>query len=118
MHLALVLRLDLAGLSEGQVQRHTHGTARPPGQPAARGSVGLGRQADLVLAGLGGGEGEAAGVAIALGHDPVVVVEDLVDGDEDSQVGVDGIRVRLLVDDFGGEGSCAQLVLAEGYKGG
>lgn len=67
-----------------------------------------------MLAGLGGGEGEAAGAAVALGHDPVVIVEDLVDGDEDLQVGVDGIRVRLLVDDFGGEASCRGLVLMEG----
>ena len=36
----------------------------------------------------------------------MIVVEGLVDGNEHLQAGINGVRVRLLVDDLRGEGSC------------
>ena len=38
---------------------------------------------------------------VALGDDAVVIVEGLVDGNEHLDVGVEDIRVRLVIDDFG-----------------
>lgn len=59
-----------------------------------------------MLTSISGGEREAARVAVTLGDDAVVIVEDLVDGNEHPEVLVDGIRVRLRVDDFGLVVSC------------
>ncbi len=41
-----------------------------------------------MVAGVSGAEGEAAGAGAALRNDAVVVVEGLVDGDGDAEVGV------------------------------
>lgn len=81
LHLVLILRLDLARLTNGNIQSHLD-RALGTGQPAASGGVRFSREAETVLAGVGGGEGEAAGVVLALGDDAVVVVEGLVDGDK------------------------------------
>ena len=51
-----------------------------------RGAGGL--EADAVLAGVGGAEGEFARVGAFGVDDAVVVVEDFVDGDGDGEVGV------------------------------
>ena len=59
----------------------------PLAQPASvRGAGGL--EADAVLAGVGGAEGEFARVGAFGVDDAVVVVEDFVDGDGDGEVGV------------------------------
>lgn len=106
-HLILVLRLNLACLANGNIQSHPDG-ALGIGQPAAGCSVGVSREAKTVLTGVGGRESEAAGVALALGHDAVVVVECLVDGDEHLQVRVDCIAVGVWVDDLSLELPCSR----------
>lgn len=60
----------------------------------------VGGEADLVLARVGGGEGEAARVAAAVGHDAVVIVEGLLDGDEHGHGGIEDVRVGLLTVDL------------------
>ena len=54
-----------------------------------------GREADAVVAGVGGAEGEFAGVRAFGVDDAVVVVEDFVDGYEDAEVGVGGEGIGL-----------------------
>lgn len=61
-----------------------------------------------MLAGVCGGEGEAAGVVFALVDDAVVIVEGLVDGDLDLEVVVDRVGVRVWVDYFGREFTCSE----------
>lgn len=90
-HLALILALDLARLPNRHVQRNPHRPVRGARQPPARRGVRLGRETDLVVARVGGGEGEAAVVRVALVDDAVVVVEDFVDSDEHLERGVDGV---------------------------
>ena len=58
-----------------------------------RGAGGL--EADAVLAGVGGAEGELARVGAFGVDDAVVVVEDFVDGDGDGEVGV-GVESTVL----------------------
>lgn len=106
LHFVLVLGLDLARLANGNVQGELNG-ALAAGHPARGRDVGFGQEADPVLAGVGGGEGEAAGVVFALVHDAVVVVEGLVDGDLDLEVVVDRVGVGVGVDDFGFELACS-----------
>lgn len=53
-----------------------------------------------MLAGIRSGEVEATRVAVPLGHDAVVIVKGLVDGDEHLQVMVNQIVAALGVDDF------------------
>lgn len=113
LDLALVFRLDLAGLSDGHVQSHLDSTRGGTRQPAAGRGTRIGGHTDPVLAGISGGEGEATGVAITLGDNAVIVVEGLVDGNEHLQAGINGVRVRLLVDDLRGEGSDNQCVLGK-----
>ena len=105
LHLVLVLGLDLAGLANNEIQVELDGTLGI-GQPAASRGFGVGHEADAVLAGVGGREGEAAGVVLALGHDAVVIVEGLLDGDGHLQVVVDRVGVGLGVDDLGFELAC------------
>lgn len=57
-----------------------------------------GREADAVLASVGGAEGELAGVGSFGVDDAVVVVEDFVDGDGDGEVGVRGEDVILRLE--------------------
>ena len=61
-----------------------------------------------MLAGVCGGEGEAAGVIFALVDDAVVIVEGLVDGDLDLEVVVDRVGVGVGVDDLGFELACSR----------
>jgi len=91
-HLLLVLRLDLARLANGNVQRHLDG-ALGARQPAARSGVGFSGEADAVLASIGGREREATGVILALGDNAVVIVKSLLNGDEHLEVRVDGVGV-------------------------
>lgn len=107
LHLALVLRLDLARLANGYVKRNPDRIRRTTGEPASGHMAAIGSQTDLVLTSVGGGESEAAGVTVALGNDSVVIVEGLVDGDEHLHVGIDRVRVAgLRVGDFGFEVTC------------
>lgn len=105
LHLILILSLDLARLANGNVERDPDG-ALAVGHPARSRDVGFGHEADTVLAGVCGGEGEAAGVVFALIDDAVVIVEGLVDGDLDLEVVVDRVGVGVGVDYFGGEFAC------------
>lgn len=59
----------------------------PLAQPASRRGASR-READTVLAGVGGAEGEFARVRAFGVDDAVVVVEDFVDGDGDGEIGV------------------------------
>lgn len=105
LHLVLILSLDLACLANGNVERDPD-SALTVRHPARGRDVGLGHEADTVLAGVCGGEGEAAGVVFALVDDAVVIVEGLVDGDLDLEVVVDRVGVGVGVDYFGGEFAC------------
>lgn len=106
LHLVLVFRLNLARFTDSHVQSDLDRTGRGARQPAtASCGVGLGGHADLVQAGVGSGEGKASGVAVTLGDNAVVVVEDLVDGDEHLKVRVHIVGVGLLVDHGGGVGT-------------
>lgn len=110
LHLALVLRLNLARLANGNVKRNPDRIRRTTGEPASGHMAAIGSQTDLVLTSVGGREGEAARVTVALGNDPVVIVEGLVDGDEHLHVGINGVRVAgLRVGDFGFEVACCVL---------
>lgn len=94
----LVLRLNLAGLTNGKVDSDLDGAQRV-GQPAG-GGVRFRCEADSVLAGIRGGEVEATRMAIPLGYDAVVIVEGLLDSDVHLQVMVDGVDAALGVQDF------------------
>lgn len=94
----LVLSLDFAGLTNGKVDGDLDG-AWGVGQPARRG-IRLRCEADFVLASIRGGEVKTTRVAVPLGHDAVVIVKGLVDGDEHLQVMVDQVAAALGVDDF------------------
>ena len=104
LHLPLILQLNVACLANRHVQRHPD-RLRSTRQPAPGRTAPLGSQTDLMLTSISGGEREAARVAVTLGDDAVVIVEDLVDGNEHPHVLVDGIRVRF-VDNFGLVVSC------------
>ncbi len=67
-------------------------------QPASRRGAGR-READAMLAGIGGAEGEFTRVGAFGVDDAVVVVEDFVDGDGDGEVGV---RIEDVVLGFEG----------------
>lgn len=94
----LILSLNLAGLTNGKVDGELDG-ARRVGQPAG-GSIRLRCEADSVLARIRGGEMEATRVAVPFGHDAVVIVEGLLDGDVHLQAMVDRVGAALGVDDF------------------
>lgn len=64
--------------------------------PALRGTGG--READAVLTGVGGAEGEFPSVGAFGVDDAVVVVEDFVDGYGDGEVGVCGKDVILRLE--------------------
>ena len=106
LHLILIFSLDLARLANGHVQGEPD-SALAAGHPARGRGVGFGQEADAVLPGVCGGEGEATGVAFAFVDDAVVVVKGLVDGDLDLEVVVDRVDVGVRVDDFGGEFACS-----------
>jgi hypothetical protein len=82
LELVLVGGLDLGRVADGEVEGEADAAvlgvlAEPAG--AARG--GRGGEAEHVVAGVGGGEGELAGGAAALGDDAVVVVEEFLGGE-------------------------------------
>lgn len=94
----LVLGLNVASLTNGKVDDDLDG-ARGIGQPAGA-SIRLRCEADFVLAAIRGGEMEATRVAFPLGHNAVVIVEGLVDGDEHLQGVVDRVGAGLGVNNF------------------
>jgi len=80
-HLPLIRTLNRACLSDGQIHRQFDlPLPLPTAQPAAGGVAG-GREADAVVAGVCGAEGEFSGMGASGIHDAVVVVEDFVDSD-------------------------------------
>lgn len=94
----LILSLNLAGLTNGKVDGELDGAQRV-GQPAG-GGIRLRCEADSVLARIRGREMEATRVAVPFGHDAVVIVEGLLDGDVQLQGMVDRVGAALGVDDF------------------
>lgn len=79
LDLALIRALQRAGLANGQVQGQLDPVARRQrGEPAPAGR--RGREAQLVVARVGGREGEAPGRGALLGDHAVVVVEDFLGG--------------------------------------
>lgn len=94
----LILSLNLAGLTNGKVDGELDGAQRV-GQPAG-GGIRFRCEADSVLARIRGGEMEATRVAVPLGHDAVIIVEGLLDGDVHLQAMVDRVGAALGVDDF------------------
>lgn len=109
LDLILVLGLNLARLANGHVEGNADSTLAV-GQPAGCRDLGVGHEADTVLAGVSGGEGEAAGVVLALVYDAVVIVEGLFHGDLDLEVVVDGEDAGVGVDDLGVELACSLKV--------
>lgn len=81
LELVLVVALNLAGLANDHVEAQLDAAVVVcHGEPARAATAGRGHEADLVIARLGGGEGEAAGGSASLGDDTVVVVEDFLLG--------------------------------------
>ena len=89
-HLALIRTLDRARLPNRHIQRQFH-HARP--LPASKPSPARfrGREANPVVAGVGGAECKFSCVRAFGVDDGVVFVEDFVDGYEDAEVGVGGV---------------------------
>lgn len=84
-NLILVTAFDLRGLADCEIKLELDPADLRAGEEEAGGCGDVGRgEADAVLAGVGGGEGEFAEPGAALGDDAVVAVEDFVDGDEDA----------------------------------
>lgn len=94
----LVLSLNLAGLTNGKVDSELDG-ARRVGQPAG-GGIRLRCEADSMLASICGREMKASRVAVPLGHNAVIIVEGLLDGDVHLQAVVDRVGTALSIDDF------------------
>ena len=89
VNLPLVCALDLARLSDHEVQRELDGPMNPRvAESPASASSGhiLRRDTEPVLARVVCGEGKAAAVGTPLSDYPVVVVEGLFDGYEDGDV--------------------------------
>lgn len=79
LDLSLVAALDLVGLADDEVEGQLDAAVGFRGrEPAGAARVGRRREAQLVVSGVGGGEGEAARGSAALGDDTVVVVEDFL----------------------------------------
>ncbi len=95
-HLPFIRALNCARLSNCQIHREFHlsltlATAQP--SPS---SVSRWREADTVVAGVGGAEGELAGVRALSIDNPVVVVEDFIDGYGNGHIWVWDVGVALL----------------------
>lgn len=105
LHLILVLGLDLAGLTNGDINADLDSTQRR--RHEAGGGISLRGETDSVLASIGSGEVEAAGMAVALGDNSVVIIEGLLDGDENLHVVVDCVGVGLWLDDMCLEAACS-----------
>lgn len=98
LDLVLILSLNLAGLTNGKVNGELDGAERV-GQPAG-GGIRFRCEADSVLARIRGGEMEATRVAVPLGHDAVIIVKGLLDGDVYLQGMVDRVGAGLGVENF------------------
>ena len=86
-HLSLIRTLNSARLPNRDIQRQLHHARPLPAAKPSPSGVG-GREADAVVAGVGGAEGELARMGSFGVDNAVVVVEDFVDGYEDAEVGV------------------------------
>jgi hypothetical protein len=79
LNLALVCTLDLGRLSNCQIERESYATEGcETREPAVVDGYRGGREADLVVARVGGAECEAAGRGALLVDDAMVVVEDFL----------------------------------------
>lgn len=96
--LVLVGALELAGLADGEVQVETDAAVGVvDAEPAVAARGGAGGKAKLMVAGIGGGKGEAAGAGTTLGDNAVVVVKDFINGDIDGDALVGNPSPLLLV---------------------
>lgn len=95
-HLSLIRTLNRARLPDRHIQRQFH-LARPLAAAKPSPARVGGREADAVVAGVGGAEGEFAGMRAFGVDDAVVVVEDFVDGYEDAEVrvGCEGVGLGM-----------------------
>jgi hypothetical protein len=85
LDLVLVRALDLGGVADGHVELEFDAADLRAVEEEARGCGHVGgREAEAVVAGVGGCEDEFAARGGALGDDAVVVVEGFVDGYEDA----------------------------------
>jgi len=116
IELGLVRALDL-GLADGQVQREFHARVDATAEPCAALLDILGHDAKPMLAAVGSAEGELASAGTALGDDAVVVVEGLLDGDEDADVGLGDVVLCGVVPDFGVVVACANWLRCSGRCG-
>jgi hypothetical protein len=88
LDLVLVRALDLGGVADGHVELELDAADLRAVEEEARGGGNVGgREAEAVVAGVGGCEDEFAARGGALGDDAVVVVEGFVDGYEDALYG-------------------------------
>lgn len=99
--LVLVGAFNLARLANGHVEGELDGAVDVAAQPPAPALYVLRRDADAVLARVGGAEGEAARVCAALGYDAVVVVKGFLDRHKDTDVGFGLVGLGGRVEDFG-----------------
>jgi hypothetical protein len=76
----MVIRLDLRGRTDRQIERQLDAAERLAAEPAGVARRVRGGEADPVVAGVGGGEGDLAAGLAAAGDDAVVVVEDFLGG--------------------------------------
>jgi len=98
LHFTLIRALDGARLADRQVEVELDLPAgNTVAQPATSGPGVRRREADAVVAAVGGGECEAAFCGAALVDDAVVVVKGLVNGDLDADAGRGFEAVRLRV---------------------
>lgn len=104
LHFILVLGLNLAGLTNGNVDSELDSSSGG-GQPTG-GGICLRCEADFVLARIGSREVEPARVAVPLRHNAVVIVEGLINGDLHLDAVIDRIGAGLRVDNFGLIATC------------
>jgi hypothetical protein len=84
-HLILIRALNLAGLADHHVELEADAADLVAAEEVAGdGGDVVGGEAETVVSGVGGGEGEFAAAAASLVHDAVVVVEGFVHGYEDA----------------------------------
>ena len=86
--LGLIGTLNLARLTNRHVQVELDGAVHTTGSKPARRCYILRRKAEPVLARIGCGEGKAPFAMASLCNDTMVVIESLLDGDEDANIGV------------------------------
>jgi hypothetical protein len=111
LDMCLICALDPASLADSHVQGELNGAVDAAAQPSSALHV-LRGDANAVLAGVGGGEGEFALAGAALGDDAVVVVESLLYRDEDAGVWVRLESLSRIAPYLGVVVSCTLSVLA------